>query len=69
MRYIITRGNEEGLFEITNFESPAGLHFKKKITTPRTYDLTIVGYSRNPQYYSFSRKDPFTLRVRLIVTN
>lgn len=68
MRYVIIKGNEHNLFEVTR-ESPVGLHFKKKISVPRTYDLTIVGYSRDPQYYHFSRKDPFTLRLRLIITN
>ena len=76
MQYIITSGNEEDLFEISD-ERPASLHFKRKIKKPRTYDLEILGYktksslSRNsnrPLYYS-SRNHPFTLRLRLIVTN
>jgi hypothetical protein len=69
MRYVITKGNVEDVFEINNFESPASLHFKRKIKKPRTYDVEILGYSTDPQYYHFSRKDPFTLRLRLIITN
>ncbi|CAG7724939.1 unnamed protein product [Allacma fusca] len=68
MHYVITSGNEDEMFEISS-ETPASLHFKRKIRTPRTYDLEIVGYSWNRDVYRRSKKDPFTLRLRLIVTN
>ena len=68
MRYMIESGDDDNLFEISG-KAPASLHFKRKIRKPRTYDLEIVGYSTDPSYYDESRRDPFTLRIRLIVIN
>lgn len=69
MRYVLLSGNDDGVLEINHDEIPASLHFRRKIRQPRTYDLEIIGYSTDPRIYNFSRKDPFTLRVRLIITN
>jgi len=69
MKYIIKKGNSDSLFQVNYQQSPASLHFRRKIKKPRTYDLEIMGYSTDPEYYHFSRKDPFTLRLRLIITN
>jgi len=69
MRYIIISGNEDGVLEINHDEEPASLHFRRKIRQPRTYDVEMMGYSTDPKIYQFSKKDPFTLRLRLIITN
>lgn len=69
MRYVLISGNTNNVLEISHDEIPPSLHFRRKIRQPRTYDLEIIGYSTDPQIYNFSRKDPFTLRVRLIITN
>lgn len=68
MRYFIIKGNEDQLFEVSG-TNPVSLHFTRKIFKPRTYDLEIIGYSTDSYYYDRSRKDPFSLRIRLIVTN
>lgn len=69
MRYVIVSGNIDRVLEINHDVIPAFLHFRRRIREPRTYDLEIIGYSTDPQIYKYSMKDPFTLRVRLIITN
>jgi len=68
MKYFISSGNDDGALEVLNAE-PVELHFKRKIFQPRAYDLELIGYSADPKLYASSKRDPFTLRIRLIVTN
>ncbi len=68
MKYVIISGDEDSLFEIYG-TSPTALHLKRKIQKPRTYDLEVLGFSTDPDYYEESRRDPFTLRLRLIISN
>ncbi|KAG8223124.1 hypothetical protein J437_LFUL000545 [Ladona fulva] len=77
--YVITHGNEKGLFEMVKKHGVWALHFRQRLKHPGTFDLEIEGRMKHhgeknsDVVSSWEEKNsvwekPLELRIRLVVT-
>ena len=48
VRYEIARGNEDDAFELASLDGTTSLLFRRRLETPKTYDLEITGEAQDP---------------------
>lgn len=67
---MIVKGNENGKFELIKKHDVWGLHFRRRLKHPGSFDLLIHGRPlKNPDNNDLvNYEKPLTLRVRLLVT-
>jgi hypothetical protein len=63
---VISRGNENGQFEMVKKHGVWALHFKRRLKHPKTYDLIIDSDPINFVSNDIWEK-PLSLRLRLVV--
>ncbi|XP_069699509.1 fibrillin-2-like isoform X2 [Periplaneta americana] len=66
--YVISRGNENGQFEMVKKHGVWALHFKRRLKHPGTFDLIIDSHPIKYVSSNDTWEKPLSLRLRLVVT-
>jgi hypothetical protein len=69
MKYRISHGNEKGYFHLKDKGGVVTVHFSRRLTQPRTFDLVIVGKPKRRVADYVLPSNYFRLSLRIVVVN
>lgn len=69
MKYEISQGNENNVFEMRAHHGTASLHFRHRLHHPATFDVEITGRPLDYSNISDEAHSDLDVNLRIIVTH